>query len=103
MSSESRPIRIEEFILALEDLTNENIESVLLQLRNLIGKLKETNAYLAEEIKADSDPDSRSLYEETIAENKQVMESQEARVAAIQKELQRRGAQREQQEDGIYL
>lgn len=103
MSSQSRPISIEDFRLALEDLTNENIESVLLQLKNSIRKLKETNDILEGEIKAEVDPESRELYESTIVENVQVLESQEARVLAIGDELKRRGAKEETTEEGIYL
>lgn len=82
---------------------NENIQSVLLQLKNSIRKLKETNDILEGEIKAGVDPESRELYESTIVENVQVLESQEARVAAIGEELKRRGAKEEITEEGIYL
>lgn len=103
MSSETTPIHIEDFKLALEDLTNENIESVLLQLENSLSKLRETNEYLDNEIKSNADPDSNTLYQETIAENEQVIKSQLERVAAIKQELAKRGQQSKVEEEGIYL
>lgn len=91
MSSETKPISTEEFKLALSDLTNENINSVLLQLERSISKLKETNEYLEKEIEQTSDQESIDLYKETILENVEVMKNQSARLDAISEELSRRG------------
>uniref|UniRef100_A0A0L0P217 Uncharacterized protein n=1 Tax=Candidozyma auris TaxID=498019 RepID=A0A0L0P217_CANAR len=105
MSSETKPISTEEFKLALSDLTNENINSVLLQLERSISKLKETNEYLEKEIEQTSDQESIDLYKETILENVEVMKNQSARLDAISEELSRRGVKpsKEEEQEGIYL
>lgn len=105
MSSNSKPIRIEEFILAIKDLSDENLKSILSQLDNSITKLVESNETLAEEIettkeavsqlKADESHEELKqdliLYTETIEENNEVITNQKERVTELNKELERRG------------
>lgn len=105
MSANSTPISIENFRSALADLTDENIQSVLGQLNNSVLKLEETNEYLRKEITSNADPESNSLYEDTIRENLEVITNQKARVTAIEEELVKRGskAASKAEDEGIYL
>lgn len=102
MSSGTQPIRLSEFVAAIGDLSDENLQSLQAQLRNSIQKLHETIAMLQEEITTTRDEDELNLYRETIEENKQVIESQNSRLLALDTELASRGLTEESSE-GVYL
>ncbi|CAH2353892.1 translation machinery-associated protein 17 [[Candida] railenensis] len=105
MSSNSKPIQIEEFILAIKDLSDENLKSILSQLDNSISKLVESNETLAQEIETTKEAVSQLkpeesheelkqdlvLYTETIEENNEVIANQKERVTQLNIELGRRG------------
>lgn len=100
MSSETSPIPLAQFVLALRDLSDENLVSVQKQLQNSLVKLKETNAILEQEIPNTTDEEALQLYLETIEENKQVIASQESRLEALDGELSKRGLVKD---EGVYL
>ncbi|CAK7903476.1 translation machinery-associated protein 17 [[Candida] anglica] len=122
MSSTTTPIAIDDFVLAIKDLSDENITSVKSQLLNSISKLTESNELLETEISttkeaiAQLNPDQShqslaedlELYQESIEENKIVITSQRERVTALDAELTSRGLLSQKQEeqtksDEIYL
>lgn len=101
MSSESKPIQLSEFVIAIRDLSDENLLSLQTQLTTSTIKLQETNGILEEEIRNTSDQEELSLYSETIEENKTVLLSQQRRLDALGKELASRGLMLK--EEGVYL
>ncbi|CAK7901119.1 translation machinery-associated protein 17 [[Candida] anglica] len=122
MSSTTTPIAIDDFVLAIKDLSDENITSVKSQLLNSISKLTESNELLETEISttkeaiAQLNPDQShqslaedlELYQESIEENKIVITSQRERVTALDAEMTSRGLLSQKQEeqtksDEIYL
>lgn len=122
MSSTTTPIAIDDFVLAIKDLSDENITSVKSQLLNSILKLTESNELLETEISttkeaiAQLNPDQShqslaedlELYQESIEENKIVITSQRERVTALDAEMTSRGLLSQKQEeqtksDEIYL
>lgn len=101
MSSESKPIQLSEFVIAIRDLSDENLLSLQSQLTTSTIKLQETNGILEEEIRNTSDQEELSLYSETIQENKTVLLSQQRRLDALGEELASRGLTLK--EEGVYL
>lgn len=126
MSSETRPININEFQLAIKDLSDDNLMSVKDQLMNSVSKLLDTNSILETEIvstkeqianlkESDSHQelkDELQLYTESIEENQIVIRNQRERLRSLNEELNRRGLDQENlvneekdkdEEKGIYL
>lgn len=126
MSAETRPININEFQLAIKDLSDDNLMSVKDQLMNSVSKLLDTNSILETEIvstkeqianlkESDSHQelkDELQLYTESIEENQIVIRNQRERLRALNEELNKRGLDQENlvneekdkdEEKGIYL
>lgn len=101
MSSESKPIQLSEFVIAIRDLSDENLLLLQKQLTTSTQKLKETNSILEEEISQTTDEEELKLYRETIDENRIVEKSQQRRLDALGEELVSRGLVKE--EEGVYL
>lgn len=101
MSSQTRPIQLSEFVAALKDLSDENIQLIQSQLRLSLQKLRETNDFLAEELTSTTDQADLNIYTETIEENKGVIENQESRLKATEEELKSRGIL--EKDEGVYL
>lgn len=97
MATDSKPIALEDFEQALEDLPEDTLTSVRSQLENSVSKLKSTNLELQQEIdslRANEDPQSQEdikLYQSIIEENEQVIQSQTSRIQLIIKKLQQKG------------
>ncbi|KAK6465658.1 hypothetical protein DFJ63DRAFT_28032 [Scheffersomyces coipomensis] len=101
MSSE--PIKLDQFILAIKDLQQSNLESLKKQLINSLTKLIQTNNELYQETTSmkhqlslnDTNElelkDLSTLYTETIDDNKIVIKEQKSRIKAIHDELVNRG------------
>ncbi|SGZ58224.1 CIC11C00000000038 [Sungouiella intermedia] len=102
MSSESRPIQLSDFVVAIQDLSDENLLSLQRQLTTSTQKLKETNSLLEVEITHTKDEDELKLYKETIDENHVVLMSQQRRLDALEEELMSRGLS-QKDEKGVYL
>lgn len=119
MSAETKPININEFQIAIKDLSDENLHSIKNQLINSISKLKDTDdileneiIYTKEEISNLKERESHDqlkndldLYSESIEENKIVIENQNQRLVALNEELKRRGLALEsgKEDNGVYL
>lgn len=101
MSSESKPIQLSEFVIAIRDLSDESLLLLQKQLTTSTQKLKETNSILEEKISQTTDEEELKLYRETIDENKVVEKSQQRRLDALGEELAARGLVKE--EEGVYL
>lgn len=98
----SLPITLCDFKNALKDLSDEHLLSVLSQLQLSLKKLQETNDELSKEIESTTDAGDLKLFEETIEENKVVIENQQKRLTTLESELKIRGFPREL-EQGMYL
>lgn len=120
MSAETKPININDFQIAIKDLSDENLHSIKNQLINSVSKLKDTNNILENEIISTKEKisiletnESHSqlksdleLYSESIEENKIVIENQNQRLVALDEELKRRGLvtlESGDEENGAYL
>lgn len=101
MSSQTKPIQLSEFVAALKDLSDENIQLIQSQLRLSLQKLQETNDFLTEELKSTTDQADLKIYTETIEENKAVIGNQESRLKATEEELKSRGIS--EKDEGVYL
>lgn len=97
MSAETKPIAPEAFSSAIQELTDDNIVALRTQLQLSVSKLTETNDMLALEIETIGDLTTEeaiadvALYKETIAENQEVLLSQQERLAMLESEFKRRG------------
>lgn len=102
MSSDSKPIDLNHFKLAILDLGDSNLISLKLQLENSISKLTETKTILDEEIKIIMEKlkentdnhnlnDDLELYKSTISENDLVLSNQNERLITLNNELISRG------------
>ncbi|CUM62940.1 uncharacterized protein PRCAT00000500001 [Priceomyces carsonii] len=100
----SKPISLEDFKVAIQDLTDDNLISVKSQLELSFRKLNESNEELNKEIQAlndilqsgsngDEEELKRDLeiYRDSIKENKVVIENQVARLSILQEQLKHRG------------
>lgn len=99
----SKPIELTDFVEAIKDLSDENLQSVKSQLENLLAKLKETNQILEQETENAENNQDKAFYKETIKENEQVIESQNQRLASLTNELKKRGYNDDNHEGGVYL
>lgn len=105
MSSINRPVQIEEFTVALRDVTDDELFSVKQQLQKSIAKLERTNTKLyrlinGEPVDSGDDDDDefnevntddRALFNEIIAENGIVIRNQQQRIDKVDDELEHRG------------
>lgn len=120
MSSDTKPININDFKLAIEDLSDENLQSIKDQLATSVAKLQDTNKLLETELIATKEKvanlgrdeshgtlkDDLSLYNETIEENKTVILNQKERLTALYDKLKSRGLATQSpatEDKGIYL
>lgn len=105
MSSNSQPISLENFTIAVHELTDDTLSGVRASLETSLSKLKETNDFLARELLLSINEDDRLLYKDTIDENKQVVSSQEKKLEAVNLELRARKLllNDETLEVGVYL
>lgn len=105
MSASTKPIHINDFILAIKDLSDENLISIQSQLSNSMSKLKESNDLLLQEVSTTKEmigqlkPEESHeelkndlvLYTETIEENEEVINNQQERIVELNQELSKRG------------
>lgn len=120
MSAETKPININEFQIAIKDLSDENLHSIKNQLINSISKLEDTDDILENEIIStkgeisnlkeseshDQLKNDLDLYSESIEENTIVIENQNQRLVALNEELKRRGLvtlESGKEDNGVYL
>lgn len=105
MSSESKPISVAEFEIAIKELTDDTIVGVQTSLETSLTKLHQTNQYLQDELSQSIDESDRQLYEETVQENNGVISSQELKLDIVQQELRVRGLipTEETSLEGVYL
>ena len=114
MATDSKPITLDDFKQAIEELPDDTLVSVKSQLEVSISKLKETNSELQHEI--EKNPESKDdieLYKGIIVENEQVAANQKGRIELIVKTLKDRGLgpkeskkevdATENKDDGVYL
>ncbi|GEQ67015.1 hypothetical protein JCM33374_g678 [Metschnikowia sp. JCM 33374] len=103
MSSSSKPSSIPEFQVAIRELTDDTIVNVQKSLETSLMKLYETNEYLTNEILNTTDDSDRQLYEETVAENNEVIVSQQSKLEVLKEELKVRNLLPGKEQEGIYL
>lgn len=100
MSDLTKPIEITDFVSALRDLTPQRLEMVTKSLKTSIANLRKSDELMQKLI--DHDPmkekeygittaEDTKLYEESIIDNKKVLDNQELRIVAVYMELKRRG------------
>lgn len=99
----SQPILLLEFVTAIRDLSDENLQSLQKQLTTSVQKLGETNEMLSDEIKTTTDASDLKIYKETIDENKEVIANQQERLSALEQELTSRGLGQNPLDEGVYL
>lgn len=88
----SEPISHEEFLLAIRDLSDENLSSLKTQLTKLVRQLVSTNAELeCESTSSSATSDDITLYRECIQENNKVIYDQTRRALALLDTLHDRG------------
>lgn len=102
-NSMSQPILLLEFVTAIRDLSDENLQSLQKQLTTSVQKLGETNEMLSDEIKTTTDASDLKIYKETINENKEVIANQQERLSALEQELTSRGLGQNPLDEGVYL
>lgn len=102
MSDLIKPIEISEFILAIRDLSDEQVSKLKSQLNNSLSKLEESNNFLQESIvepnndnkdekQNKQEQDDNLLFKQCIDENLKVIENQKIRLNEINKLLSIRG------------
>ncbi|GMF00505.1 hypothetical protein B5S31_g5537 [[Candida] boidinii] len=102
MSDLIKPIEISEFILAIRDLSDEQVSKLKSQLNNSLSKLEESNNFLQESIvepnnnnkdekQNKQEQDDNLLFKQCIDENLKVIENQNIRLNEINKLLSIRG------------
>lgn len=108
MATISRPIQIEEFQLALRDITDSSLYTSKVELQRSVKKLERTNLKLdklthGETPKAEDFSDSEGdeydnvkesdyeLFHDIIRENELVIRNQQQRLDSIEEELSHRG------------
>lgn len=88
----SEPISHQEFLLAISDLSDENLQSLKTQLTKSINQLVSTNAELNREMSSPSaTTEDINLYRECIQENHKVIYDQTRRALSLVDELHGRG------------
>ncbi|VEU20949.1 DEKNAAC101838 [Brettanomyces naardenensis] len=114
MSDIQRPIEINDFSVAIRDLTNEQLNTVKRRLTNSVAKLEQSNGLMTDLMnndieKANRDSlgdddddtdngyekvtdDDAKLYKDSIRGNEKVIDNQKLRVVAIDLELESRGS-----------
>ncbi|GME99694.1 unnamed protein product [[Candida] boidinii] len=112
MSDLIKPIEISEFILAIRDLSDEQVSKLKSQLNNSLSKLEESNNFLQESIvEPNSDnkdvkqnkqeQDDNLLFKQCIDENLKVIENQNIRLNEINKLLSIRGLNNDESKETI--
>ncbi|GME74523.1 unnamed protein product [[Candida] boidinii] len=102
MSDLIKPIEINEFILAIRDLSDEQLSKLKSSLNNSLAKLEESNTILQESIvepnndnqheqQQRQEQDDNLLFKQCIDENLKVIENQKIRLNEINKLLSIRG------------
>ncbi|OUM55996.1 hypothetical protein BVG19_g5634 [[Candida] boidinii] len=102
MSDLIKPIEINEFILAIRDLSDEQLSKLKSSLNNSLAKLEESNNILQESIvepnndnqheqQKRQEQDDNLLFKQCIDENLKVIENQKIRLNEIKKLLSIRG------------
>ncbi|GME99568.1 unnamed protein product [[Candida] boidinii] len=102
MSYLIKPIEINEFILAIRDLSDEQLSKLKSSLNNSLAKLEESNNILQESIvepnndnqheqQKRQEQDDNLLFKQCIDENLKVIENQKIRLNEIKKLLSIRG------------
>lgn len=117
---DTRPITLEDFEEAIDELPNDTITSVKHQLENSVAKLKATNLELQQEIEKlvpletnEAQTDVK-LYKDVIKENEQVISNQMKRIESVDRKLKDRGLLKDSSQElsegnennhdnGIYL
>lgn len=88
----SEPITHEDFLLAISDLSDENIQSLKSQLTKSISQLVSTNSELEREASSPSATiEDINLYRECVQENNKVIYDQTRRALSLLDALHERG------------